>query len=373
MPGTQTVGSLNIALLDLIINGNLCDGKFYMDVSPSIYIADGEDNVLGVKFEIKNPYGVIVKPYSGSYEVSPALSGGMDAQVSFNIPTQAGNYQYGIYTVTAELTDADGTKFYVSKTIKLCEPDKNNKTRNYGTLSALMSADCKNGKLYVILDNVPTYNGIIAQSQTVSGTLSYPTESELAPASIAIEKFSATLFEGVYKVSGEICALYNYGDNVFVQVKYKYKKEHHARCLIDKCCIYNALVRLHESITEACTEEEKSNVASITVDAIRLLHMIELAAVCGEDPSDYIASLEKLLGCKCTCNCAEGTPVIEQSPSSDVIVEGCNVLAEQTGNTTKYTINNYSYLAEHNANGGVLTVSSQTTEGCVVKQIISFN
>ena len=373
MSGVATTGSTSIAILDSKIVASLCDGKFYVDASPSIYIGSGEENVLGANVEILNPYGIVVKPYGANYEIAPDLSGGMDAVIAFNIPTTAGNYQYGKYTVNVKLFDADGNSWVVTKYVTLCVPDKNNKTRNYGSLSAQLNGSCTLGKLFVLVDGVPTYNGAIAESQALTGTLEYPTSSELAPLAITTGNFSVTLFEGVYKLTGEICATYNLGDNVYEKVKYKIKREKNIRCLIDKCCVLAKLVELHQRIGTDCTDEEKSETYSIAVDALRLLEMAELSAHCGEDPSEFISDLEALLGCKCTCNCAEGTPIIGTDPSADVVIEGCNVESSENGNTTTYTINNYEYKVEIAENGGALVVSSGTLEDCVVTQAITFD
>lgn len=373
MPGVSTTGSTNIAVLDSKIVASLCDGKIYVDVTPSIYIGAGAENVLGANVEILNPYGLAVKPYGDNYEIAPDLSGAMSAVVSFNIPTTAGNYQYGKYTVNVKLFDADGSSWVVTKYVTLCTPDKNNKTRNYGSLSAQLNGSCTLGKLFIIVDGVPTYNGVISESQVLSATLEYPTSSELPPLTVTTGNLSVTLFEGVYKLTGEICATYNIGDNVYQRVKYKVKREKNIRCLIDKCCVLSKLVELHTRIQSDCTEEERSLTASITVDALRLLEMAELAAYCGEDPSEYISDLEELLGCKCTCNCAEGTPIIGTNPSADVVIEGCNVASSENGNTTTYTINNYEYVVGIEDNGGALIVSAGTLDGCTVRQVITFN
>ena len=302
MPATPTTGSSNIALLDLQLYADLCAGKFYMSIIPSVWIGSGKDNVLGALFQIVNPYGVIVKPYGTPYEIAPDLSGGMDAVVSFNVPTQASNYQYGKYTISVKLFDADGTTYINTKTVSVCEPDKNNKTRSYGSLSALMNASCKDGKVCIVTDNVPNYNGKQVESQVNYFTLEYPTGSGLDPLETTIGSFCVQLYEGVYKFTGTICATYNFTDNVFVKVNYKVKKEKNIRCLIDECCVFTKLSELNLLLKTNFTLKEQEETTAIIVDALRLLKTIQLAADCGEDASDYIADLEKLLGCTCTCN-----------------------------------------------------------------------
>jgi hypothetical protein len=373
MPGTAATGSTEVALVDSRVIASLCDGKIYVDATPTVYIANGDELVLGANVEIVNPYGIIVKPYGTNYEIAPALSGGMDAVISFNIPTQAGNYQYGTYTVNLQMYDSTGASWIVSKPVKLCEPDRNNKTRNYGSLSAQINGNCVAGKVYILIDNVPTYNGALMESQVLTGTLEYPTGSGLSPLTINTGNFSVALFEGVYKVVGEICATYNFGDNVYVKVKYKIKKEKNIRCIIDRCCVLTALKALNSKRAQDCSQDEINDTFVKTATAINLLTQIELSANCGEDPSDLVEELEELLGCVCTCNCADGTPIIGSSPSSDVIIEGCNVDSEVNGNTTTYTINNYSYVSSVADNGGALVVTAGVLDGCIVTQTFTFN
>lgn len=372
MPGTSTTGSTNIAVLDSKIIADLCAGKFYIDASPSVYIADGAENVLGANVEIINPYGVTVKPYGDNYEVAPGLSDGMNGVISFNIPTLAGGYQYGDYIVNVKLFDGENS-WVVTKKVSICAPDKDYKSRKYGSLSAKLDADCVNGKVYVFVDPIPNYKGKTVESQSLSGTLDYPTASGLEPLSITTGNFSVQLYEGVYKLVAETCVTYNFGDNVYVKVLYKIKKEKSIRCLIDMCCVLTALKELQSRIDNDCTDEQKAETASIIVEALSLLRIAELAANCGEDASEYIADLEELLGCKCTCNCAEGAPIIGNSPTGDFVIEGCNVETSEDGNTTTYTFNNYEYVVEIAENGGVLVAAAPTLNGCTKTQVITFN
>ena len=296
MPGTPATGSTEIAIVDSKIVADLCQGKFLVDASPSVYIGSGASAVLGANVEILNAFGIVIKPYGDNYEIAPALSGGMDAVISFNVPKIAGNYQYGKYTVNLQMYDSTGASWVVTKTVSICAPDRQNKTRNYGSLSAQMKADCLNGKLYIIVDTLPTYNGKLVESQVLSGTLEYPTSSELPELDFDSGNFAVILFEGVYKLEGEICATYNYGDNVFAKVKYKIKKEKNVRCLIDECCVLSALSELQARTETDCTDAEKEQTASIILEALSLLKITKLSANCGEDPSDYVEKLEKLLG-----------------------------------------------------------------------------
>lgn len=373
MPGTVITTSPDIALLDSRIIASLCSGYFYVDISPSVYIGSGKTLVLGANVKIVNPYGVVVKDYGTNYEIAPALSQGMDGVVSFAIPTMASNYQYGKYTISVELFDQNNTRYVVTKTVSLCEPDKNNKTRSYGTLSATMRGSCTDGKVFIVVDTPPNYNGRIYESRSLDLTLDFPTASGEDPLETSIGSFSVQLYEGVYKLTGTDCVTYNFGDNIFVKVNYKIKLEKNIRCLIDECCVQERINELSLQLDAGCPLPDKERISNTIVEALLQLKIIELNANCGQDASDAITKLEQLLGCSCTCNCAEGTPIINTNPAKDFSIVGCGFDKTTVGLTDTYTLYNYTYVVEVVPNGGVLTVSAATLDGCTKTQTISFD
>ena len=128
MPNLIITNSANIASIDSDILADLCGGNFYVDILSSIWIGTGYNNVLGASVQIINPYGVIIKNYPTSgYDIYPPMS----SVVTVSIPTQAGNYQYGQYSVNFRLTDANGTEYTVSKQLTICAPNQQNKTVKY--------------------------------------------------------------------------------------------------------------------------------------------------------------------------------------------------------------------------------------------------
>lgn len=370
MSATVITNSPNIASLDSLVNVDLCAGIFHVSIIPSVWIGSGASNVMGASVKITNPYNVVIKNYPTSgYDIYPPMTSIVDV----NVPTQANNFQYGSYTITVQLTDANGTLYTVTKTVNICAPDVNNKTRNYGSLSAQLNGVCTDGKVYVIADGVPNYNGVISDTQVNDFTLEYPTSSGLDELDTTIGSFSTNLFEGVYKFTGTICANYPYGDNVSVKVNYRLKREKNIRCLLDETCISQALGSLDAQVRSDCTDAEKLSTQNTIIQALRLIKTIEVTASSGFDASDYIDELETVLGCVCTCNCAEGTPIINNNPTGDFLIEGCNVVRTTVGLTTHYQIDNYAYSVAVAPNGGVITVSVPTLADCTETQTITFN
>lgn len=366
--------SPNIATLDFRLYADQCNGNFLIDLSPSVWIASGEENVLGAKVKLTNPYGVVVRDYPDNYDVTPAFSGGMDAVTSISIPTQAGTYQYGKYTISVQLTDADGTIYEVTKVISICAPTTADKGKKYGNLGAKLTGVCNQGKVYVLVDEVPTYKGLIAESTSQSFTLDYPTGSGLSPiADTPQGSFSVQLFEGVYKIVGSVCATYNYGDNVYAKVSYQVNYSKSIICSLDESCVYVGLAALYEKLNSDCSEEEKKDTQNRIERTAILRQLIDSGIQAGEDVSDYILDLEDVLGQTCSCDFNNGTPIVNNDPTDDVLIQGCNVEKEVVGLTTVYTINNYSYYATYTQNGGILTITDVVLNGCVQSQNFTFN
>lgn len=367
--------SNNIAVLDSKIIASLCARKFYVDVTPSVYINSGEANILGASVKITSHTGVTIKNYpSSGFDIandSPIMQSGIEV----NIPTQAGNFQYGKYTIDVKMTDEDGTEYVITKVVRICEPDKKNPSRNFGSLSAIARAICKENKIFISVDTPPNYMGMESESQVNLIKLEYPTASELSPITDSpLAAFSAKLYEGVYNITGTVCATYNASDNVYVEVLYKVKKEKNVKCMIDECCIFAKLAELHQQLGEKCNAVDLQNLTSITLDTLRLYKTAVLAAECGEDPSEYIDALEKLLGCKCTCNCNEGTPLVNTNPPKDVIIEeNCNVTKQTIGLTDVYTILSKNYFIKVNPNGGCLEMGATSIEGCNITYSLNFD
>ena len=370
MPATKISDSANIALLDSKIISDMCAGVFTVDISPSVFLGVGAQNILGASVKITNiSNGTTTKEYpSSGYDIVTPFT----SVVSVNIPTIAGTYQYGKYSFTVQLTDAGGKIYEVTKNVSICAPDSKNK--KYGTLSAQLNGSCKTGKLAVIADPVPVYNGVISDSQVNDFSLEYPTKSTLAVLDdISVTNFSVVLFEGVYAFSGTSCANYNLGDNVFAKVSYHYKREKDIRCALDEECISARLKQLVDQLDTDCSDKEKKETQDVIIKTLLLVKSIETTINAGFDASDYVAELETVLGCVCTCNCGEGAPVIPDTVGNDVVLQGCGIETEVNGLTTTYTINNYDYIVEVAENGGALTINTPVLTDCTKRQTITFD
>ena len=364
--------SPDILSLDSKIVASLCDEQFHIDLSPSTFVTGREAFAEGASVKIVNPVGVTIKDYlTSGYDIDAPFIYGFD----YPIPLVAGNFQYGTYKIYVRLTDSEGTEYETeAKSVKLCAPDKKNKTKKYGCLDVKIDGNCADGKVVFMLDAPPNYQGNLFSDQVIDIEVSYPTESELPPLSSIHSAFSVRMYEGEYKVTGTVCAMYNDDNNVYFEILYKVKCSKIMRCILDECCVYEQLEGLNRKLKTDCSQEERDETASKILDTLRLLKTIKLAAKCGKDPSEYIAELEALLGCSCSCNCNDGTPIINNSPVTDFTFEGCGFTEDTVGLTKVITFTTKETILEDDG-GGFITVSAPTyPDGeCYQVQVIGFN
>lgn len=371
MPALPITDSPDISSLDSKITADLCGGNFIVDVTPSVFKSGGAANVQGASVQITNPVGIIIRGYITSGEdIVPPMTG----NVTTAIPLVAANYLYGSYEVAVRLTDSLGTQYTVTKTVNICQPDSKDKNKKYGCLNASIQGNCKDGKVVVMLNQVPTYKGTISSSQVNALTVDYPTVSGLDPINTAMGSFSIALFEGEYIVTGTVCAIYNYSDNIVFKIPYHVNCKKNIICSLDECCIQSKRDELNAQLNSDCTDAEKENTSAIILQMTFLVDAAKGAAECGLDPSDYIAQLEKLLGCSCTCNCNPGTPIINNAPVKDFTFTGCGFEQNTTGNTTEIDIHNYAYVIAGDKDGVITSGAPVVDEDtCTVTQTLDIS
>lgn len=365
MAGLKTPNSTNIAVLDSRVIGDTCIGKFIVDATPSTFIGSGASNVLGAKVKIVNPYGVTIKAYTSDYDIDAPLTDGFE----YDIPTQAGTQQYGTYIISLKVVDADDTEYEITKSINVCSYTSDS---NPCDDRLRVIASCKNGTVTVAVAEPPTFKGRYAESRTQEWTIDYPTASGLPQLNTTNGNFSLQLFQGVYKIDGTVCATYHLGDNVYLRLGYAATKYKDVKCLLDYTCIWPRIQLLNEKIASNCSQADKEKYASISLNALLLLKTAELANDSGEDASQYISDLEKLLGCQCTCDCS-GSPIVNGSPSTSIAIAGCNFTKTTVGLTDIYTFNGKNYFLTEDDTQDVITVSGVNEYGCVAMQQIFYN
>lgn len=94
-----------------------------------------------------------------------------------------------------------------------------------------MLADCKNGRVTFQLAEPPTFKGVYAESKVQSVRIDYPTASGLAALNTTVGNFSMALYQGVYKATVSVCASYDMGNNIWMQLPYEVVTEKERKML----------------------------------------------------------------------------------------------------------------------------------------------
>lgn len=360
--------SPNIAVLESKIVTDLCIGKFFIDLSPTLFLGAGATNVLGAKIKILDQFDTPIKPYSVSYDILPPMTG----IYQFLIPKSNGVYQYSTFNISIEITDANGTKYEITQAVKVCQPDIKNRKKNYGQINAKILGNCKQGIVNVLLNEPPVYNGFLSESRTQTYTLYYPTGTIAIPEVTTQSNFQVALFEGDYLVKGDVCVTYNFGENNYAKVPYKVECEKKIKCLVDFCIVFGRMQEIGNQIRkDDCVNKE--DLSNILLTAVSLLETIRLGNDCGEDIGNEITELEQLLGVECSCS-IDGTPISPIVPASSIVINGCNVTSVPGANTTTYTINNYEFVVTVNpANNSFLVIAPPSLNSCTKTQELTFS
>jgi hypothetical protein len=362
--------SPNIAVLESKIVSDLCLGKFFVDLTPTLYKSlTANQDVLGAKVKITNPYGFPVKDYGIGYDILPP----MDSIFSFDIPTQSNNFQWGTFIVSIEITDANGDKYEITENTTICQPNPKDKRVRYGNLYGKIKGLCKVGKVLIQVDEPPTYQGVAAESKTQEYTLNYPAGTIAIPLVSIQPSFETVLYEGIYKLQGDVCATYNYGNHNFVKVPYKVLVDKNIMCLVDECAVASFMLNLTKELrTDSC--KDKENLSNVLLSVVTELETIRIATECGEDVSDNIKKLYEIIGIECIVGNL-GTPVgAIGTPASSIVLDGCNVSTSVSGLTTRYTIDNFAYEIQIDpSNSSFLVVSPPVLGGCTKVQTLTFD
>lgn len=362
--------SPNIAVLNSKIVSDLCVGKFFIDLTLSSFTSPtANQNVLGAKIKIVNPYDVAVKEYEPTYDILPPLS----ATYDFDIPTQSGNYQFGTFKIYIEVTDADGTKHELVENAKICQQNPKDKRVNYGNIFGTIKGICKLGKVRVSVDAPPTYQGVLSESTVQSYSLTFPTGTIALPRISTSNLFEDLLFEGHYKLLGDVCATYNYGENNYVKVPYKINIDKNIRCIVNSCAVSAKLIQIQNDLRED-TCKNKEELSNLLFEVVTKLFTIDTAKECDEDVSILIKELYELIGIDCIVGNL-GTPVTAvMTPSTSLAFTGCNFTQTTNGLTTTIHIDNYEYVIKVDPlNNSFVTISNGTVNNCTKTQVLNFN
>lgn len=203
----------------------------------------------------------------------------------------------------------------ILKTVNICRPRGNKKEckNNFGTGCVKISTDCKNAKLFVEDQTNYSYEGKTGTLVSKTGTLDFPIDSTgYRPSAITVNNFNTAAFDISFSGKGYNFFLntimsYDFGDEVYVIIKYKEQRGFAIWCNIDLCpliCDYQALIK---SVQEGqCGDkkiEEMKDLLLVISSKMNLALIALNQPDCGYDLPELIEEIKELGGFSCNCYC----------------------------------------------------------------------
>jgi len=360
MPAQVITNSTKVSSLDFKVVFDQNTGLIYVDVLPTTWIGGGASTVLGAKVKILTPTGSILKDYGGGYDIAPPMT----SVFSVVYPKALSKYMTGTFKIFVKLFDGTNT-YELEKQRLVCDLKSD-------AISGYIKADCSAGKALASLYATPAYQGLMPESNVYALKYYYPSVSEVAPETMTRPMFEVTAYAGENKLSGTVVGAYNFGDNVFVKVKYTVSITKKIRCSFNLCGAFQCLEALYKQ-RDSCSGAQQAAANEAINQATFLITIISVGqqATCDEDVSDYIDQLEQLLGCDCGCEIGEG---FSRTPVESYQINGCNTTYSKNGLTNVWNIDNYEYVVQlQDGNTSYFSITAPSLNGCTKYQTMNFN
>lgn len=366
--------SANISVFDFAISYNLNTQTATL-TNQSTYIGGGAAATLGIDFKLTSPSGIVWHENTATgvnSDITPALPNAAftptEDMVSF-----LGSVEYGNWVALGTITDGDGTKYTLSKTLNICKPAQCDAVKNTSNSCAEITfvANCLTNIIQYNDVTPYVYKGVSYSTITYSVSVTYPASSGKAPisnANIAYFQDSPT-FNGFYQLVISNTATYDFSDSQSVTVVYKLNKDYEISCTVGLCDLKCSLANYIDEYIDTKNNNASSQKARTMGENMLLLlayiQEAEIALSCGDDISDLIAKIEAITGKPCDCCGSANNSRGVITDQNIIIEEGCGDVVVQTvtvGNTTTITISDTSYDITTDSAGVTIT---KTTIGCV--------
>jgi len=317
------------------------DFKFTLDISGNTPIATFENlstitnpSNLDWVFELYSPSGVPI--YQGNFDNPDVNNGGWTSPFLINsgFPMPNNQIEWGNdsnpYIAKVKVKDGNNQIFELEKRIPLCRPSGNNKdSKNYfGETQVDIKTLCKTAQLFCEDKTNYTYRGLAGTPVSKVFTLIKPPDDNgNPPAPVVVNNFNSCLINIQQSGSGYQWFLvsifqYDYGDNIFVKIKYinnRYKSTFTVYCNLDISPIACELSKLDQRIDNGDCEdiaEAKELSNRVTSKLLRALIGI-LYPLTGIDPYQIIEEIKELTGWDCNC-CSKGIVPLASISSNNI-------------------------------------------------------
>jgi hypothetical protein len=291
---------------------DLENARLILDIANlTIFKAGGETSIQGINFSVIDPSGIPISVVDfPNVDLSPDDIG--DGVTTYNVQLSNSPSQYGWYIIKGVLREADGHEYSVEVSKEICIPKDIKKGIVPGKFEHL--TDCTVPKLTILESTNLAYKGKEPETVYKDGKLYYPAGT-LNPVSFTYTPFniigSGKVYTGDYTIRNKTTALYNLGDNVYVQITYGSTHKFTVNCNTNICDILCCIQKLQDVVTRDSTSlqgrDAKQKIDSVSMPLIIALSMEK----CGKNAGDVIEEIAKTLNCSCNC---DGSEYVEARP-----------------------------------------------------------
>lgn len=373
------VGDAYIATFDYSVLFNLTDSTIAINDTTTYYNSAG---FVSFAITVTSPSGIVSTS-------TIAAHGGGNA-TAINIPTINSAAEWGVYTILCTITDTTAS-YSLTKTFNLCKPEQNaDSTGSDGALDVGLTFKCFDNKVLYADNTTYLYKSTDATSVARSVTVIDPNLVKQSDAANVSSFYITPIVNGNYVVSVDNTALYTFTNSITVLIGYSLtNKTFVAACNINLCEFYCALKELRVAYSLAGGGATGQTLKTRLDKATELLIETQIGIACGQDVSDQITELEKVLQVKCDCNCGttntnlpvcceqsititESTGIdVQQSSAGATVGFVISLDADVVANATDGTSNNISVTPSTVGNEKVWTLAYQ--DYLVVVMYISFD
>jgi hypothetical protein len=272
---------------------NLAKGQIFINLSPSIDLL--QVPIKKITVEINHPYKKILPETEIPIAPVPELS-------SIYIPllTIQGVPLWGNYTTIVTLTTPDNQVYKIQKKFNLCPPDGDDPYAVDLASELKIGVDCADGTIYASDFVCKLYKGRLPSSQTYNLVHHFPKEANLKPVqNIHSVPYFGPAYNGLNKIVGYNLSEFKFEDNISVIIKVDASAEKNIRCVPDQESIACGMQKIMADLEECKGGDIDYGRALNEVEL--LLWSITVGYQKGEDISDDIIRIEKLLNIECRC------------------------------------------------------------------------
>ena len=348
----------------------------YNDVSGT-----GSLYVQGIGFSLIDQEGVnLLEIDWNNPQIQPALG---QTEYALDVSSIGIDFFFQSYKFYGSIKDGDGQVYSTTPVIKkICEP-VGITSGGYvdGTFQVL--ANCPDNVLTVKEVTGFTYANLAPESTSKTGVLYYPTGTVSSVSFSSTPFTNNVIYNGQYRVTCTTTAVYNLGDDVFVNVTYYTNNTFDLTCanrLQDIiCCIVDLQNTKDKNCNTALGQRAAQQLAEIEIPFLVAISK----EISGQDASAQVAYIRKKLNCNCGGNSIirnEYSPLnnepnpIDPTVTTIIIqgVGGTSVAAPTVvGNTKTFNVksNIYQVVKGNISDEGIRIITDTATANTVKYKI----